>query len=336
MQTTKPILLASITTSLVVFFGILWQYRTPEFITDNSFSRIWADSTPKLVNQIKVSPGSQMLGFRNHSLWIDDGSGRGVLVLDKFISDSIRMNSTPEPLDSQTAMLISDEVTTIADFQSGIVKNYDTLNETEGRLEVGRSFTNISVLSPRLAVVKVIRSLKNELELVREDSVERHSEILTPQQDSIFSTEGQLHYSHQTGIVVYVYTYRNEFICMDTSLNVIGRYHTIDSNSIAKIDVVRLEDRITLATPPLVVNRVTAVYGSRLFVCSSIPGRNDELTKFTTSDVVDVYDIETGKYIHSFHLKRPSKKKLKSLHANNGMIYCLSAQYCSAYVISTH
>jgi hypothetical protein len=129
-------------------------------------------------------------------------------------------------------------------------------------------------------------------------------EILQKQIDGIFCEEGKLHYEKSKNRLVYVYSYRNEFIVMDTTLDKINRHHTIDTFSRAKLNVAKVASKnyTTLASPQAFVNLLTAVSGDFLFVLSPLLSQNEDKIRFQQASVLDIYDITSGRYLYSFYL----------------------------------
>ncbi|HEU4554277.1 MAG TPA: hypothetical protein VFS25_15635 [Chitinophaga sp.] len=88
---------------------------------------------------------------------------------------------------------------------------------------------------------------RNILAKIKTDTpyVKLGKDILTRQVDGIFCTDGTLDYDKQTGKLVYVYHYRNEFVTLDTNLHVIYTGHTLDTNTRAKIRVANMSTGIS-------------------------------------------------------------------------------------------
>lgn len=79
--------------------------------------------------------------------------------------------------------------------------------------------------------------------------------ILKKQVDGIFCTDGTLDYDKQTGKLVYLYHYRNEFITLDSNLQVIYTAHTLDTNTTARIQVANMSTGTSkFSAPPNYVN----------------------------------------------------------------------------------
>lgn len=129
-------------------------------------------------------------------------------------------------------------------------------------------------------------------------------EILEKQIDGIFCVDGNLLYDREINRLVYVYAYRNEYMVLDTSLSQINRFHTIDSFRRAPIKVAEVSSKNyrTLARPPVRINAKSCVSSNLLFVQSPLLAKNEDKLEFQKGCTIDVYNVEQGKYLYSFHL----------------------------------
>lgn len=159
--------------------------------------------------------------------------------------------------------------------------------------------------------------------------------ILEKQVDGIFCTEGLLHYSKELDYLVYLYRYRNQFICMDTSFNVIYRGNTIDSISVAQIEVaeIKSDNSKTLAKSPLVVNKQSRVSGNWLFVNSNLLAKNDHPKTFEESSIIDVYDLKDGIYKFSFKLYHYQGGKMGDFKVIGNRLVVLHDHFMRVYRI---
>jgi hypothetical protein len=137
--------------------------------------------------------------------------------------------------------------------------------------------------------------------------------LLKKQVDGIFCVDGIMQFDKALNRLVYVYRYRNQYLVLDSSLNLIRRGNTIDTTSVAKIKIgaIEAEGATTMAAPPLVVNGRSSVYGNWLFVNSKLLARNEHPDALNRASVIDVYDITEAKYRFSFYVFRYEKENLK-------------------------
>ncbi|SEM22257.1 hypothetical protein SAMN05216436_102278 [bacterium A37T11] len=148
---------------------------------------------------------------------------------------------------------------------------------------------------------------KNMLgKFVLPDRVYFVSGLLRGQQDDFFTTLGSLLVDPMHNKVVYVYLYRNEFMVLDTGLNLQYRARTIDTISQAKIKTAVLDkNTLTLASPPLMVNEQGVLQWPYLYIHSCILAANEDPDVFDRHRVIDVYDLnDRGRYCFSFYLNK--------------------------------
>lgn len=155
---------------------------------------------------------------------------------------------------------------------------------------------------------------------------------LVKQVDGIFCTDGSVAYHSPKSLLFYMYYYRNEFICADTSLNIIYKANTIDTISraqisIAKVDLPTGERLTTFSAPPRQVNSKISVWDNSIYIVSPKMADNEDQAIFNRSTVMDVYAIENGKYKYSFYVPDLNKKKLKDFRVINGLLIGLYGNF---------
>jgi hypothetical protein len=157
----------------------------------------------------------------------------------------------------------------------------------------------------------------NELATLRPDTpyFEFKPDILEKQIDGIFCEEGILNFDKELSKLVYVYSYRNEYIVMDTSLNVLQRHHTIDTFSRAPLNVatVKSKNYTTLASPAPLINMQACVSGKYLFVQSPLLSKSEDKIRFQKSTIIDVYDFTEGTYRFSFYMNNVNGRSPSSI-----------------------
>lgn len=157
--------------------------------------------------------------------------------------------------------------------------------------------------------------------------------VLENQLDGLFSNDGMLSYNPTRALLVYVYFYRNQYICMDTNLNVLYRGKSIDSNSTAKLKVSYSQSghSSALSGPPVPVNRNSCLYGNSLYIISALKADNEPAGQFNRNDVVDKYDLRTGKYEYSSYIPRYQGQKIKSFRIYDNRLIAVSDHYLLVY-----
>ena len=160
--------------------------------------------------------------------------------------------------------------------------------------------------------------------------------ILVKQLDGVFCTEGSLNYSKKAGLLIYTYMFRNQFIVMDSSLNILYYGKTIDTNSIVKIRVTSLEyGKVSqISAPPLLVNQKSAMNQHYLFVQSALKANNEPDSIFSAFWVFDIYDLKNGIYKFSFYLSKQKTRHLTSIAVYNNRLYTIQDQYLYSFSIN--
>jgi len=181
--------------------------------------------------------------------------------------------------------------------------------------------------------IKSISSLTDEQVLgrVKADSpyVKFAPGILQKQIDGKFCTDGMLHYDRATGKLIYLYYYRNQYMVMDTSMNVLYRGNTIDTISHAQISgaTISSERSYTMGTPPVTVNETSCVSNGLLFVKSPLLSKNEGEEAFKWQSAVDVYDLKDGTYKFSFYIPKFKGKSFRDFKVVENRLVVLYDQH---------
>lgn len=198
-------------------------------------------------------------------------------------------------------------------------------------------FNECAVLGHSSLALRSLRSSTGEYELGKLLNDPTHFQfkpnLLEKQVDGKFCVDGMLHYNEELNRLVYLYYYRNQYIVMDTLLNLEYRGNTIDTIRTAKFKVGRIESEnaVTMTTRPYMVNKMSTVYGNWLFVNSNSMAKNESETKYNRSSVIDVYDLRTGEYLLSFYLLDYKDTKVRNFRIIEDAIIVLHDHYIIKY-----
>ena len=201
-------------------------------------------------------------------------------------------------------------------------------------------FTQCLPLSDSSYALRSVRVSSNGYELAKmnpeKDSLRFASGALQKQGDGFFSVDGSFLYDKGLNRLLYVYYYRNQFICLDTALNVLYRANTIDTFSTANMQVTRLQrtNAVVLSSPPHVINRKSAAWKNYLFVHSGVSAQNENKKVFDRSSVIDVYTIKDHLYRFSFYLPAYGGQKLQDFMVDEGRVVALYCQFLFSYQIN--
>jgi hypothetical protein len=202
----------------------------------------------------------------------------------------------------------------------------------------GKFYFNLATaLSPVSEIYRAVDDRQHLNILVKKlhDSVTRGDSILEKQVDGIFCTDGTLHAQADSNRLVYVYHYRNQFICMDTNMRVLFRGRTIDTNTRVKFTVGHIPSQkaFTMSSPPLFVNKESCISGNFLFIRSGLHADNEELTIFQKTSPIDVYSLINGSYLCSFYLPDYHHNKIRDFRICGNTLVALYDHYIYTYTL---
>jgi len=192
-------------------------------------------------------------------------------------------------------------------------------------------------LSPATSVYRMIDQHQQHIFIKQNnDSLKIVDNILEGQVDGIFSSEGSMHAQPTADRLVYIYSYRNQFIVMDTNLHVLYKAKTIDTISHVKFNVrfIPSEKKLTLSSPPAFVNKESCVSGNYLFIHSGLRADNDESSIYDVGSPIDVYSLINGKYLCSFFLPDYGRSKIRDFRVFGNTLVALYDHYAYTYQLN--
>jgi hypothetical protein len=212
------------------------------------------------------------------------------------------------------------------------------LNDSLLRRTQGKFYFNLATpLSPVSAIFRVVDQHRQNI-LVKQlnDSITHADNILEKQVDGIFCTEGSLHAQPKANRLVYVYSYRNQFIVMDTNMQVRYKGRTIDTVSHVKFSVnfIPSEKSLTLSSPPTFVNKESCVSGNYVFIHSGLRADNDESSIYDIGSPIDVYSLVDGHYLLSFFLPDYQHHKIRDFRVFGNTLIALYDHYAYTYKLN--
>jgi hypothetical protein len=160
-------------------------------------------------------------------------------------------------------------------------------------------------------------------------------DILTKQVDGIFCTDGVLLYNVHREKLIYIYFYRNNFISLDTGVNVEYTAHTIDTVTRAnfKVSEISSESTFTPSSPPTRVNKAGFAFRDWIFIHSALRSDNETEAVFQTNSVIDVYASGDGRYCFSFYLPDVKGHKLKHFAVTDDQVLAIHDHFLVAYPV---
>jgi hypothetical protein len=187
-------------------------------------------------------------------------------------------------------------------------------------------------------VLRVVQAGQNKLVTYRTDSAgfKMPTNLLEKQVDGIFCTDGNLVKVPNSNKIIYVYYYRNQFICTDDNLNLLYKGKTIDTVSHAhiKVDYIKSSNETTISSPPLYVNKQSTANEKYLFIHSALIADNEVAESLGKVSVIDVYAVKDGKYQFSFYLPDFRGNKIRDFKVYGQSLYALYDHYLYKYQLN--
>lgn len=188
-----------------------------------------------------------------------------------------------------------------------IISTYPKYQEDQHKLG-NLKFDLVMMISPKSIVVRYFdfeaRQKKLQKIVLDQTITKGISFIPGNLNKNSFSNDGFLIYDKRTARLFYTCYYRNEFLCLDTNLNLIYRAKTIDTVKNGNITTASIKIRNgvenMIAAPPLIVNKRGFTDGRYLYINSALASDEETKAEFKQYAVIDAYSLDDGKYAFSF------------------------------------
>ena len=169
------------------------------------------------------------------------------------------------------------------------------------------------------------------------EPIAKNKNILQKQIDGILSVDGRLLYNNELKLFYYIYFYRNEIICFDSSLNIKYRSFTIDSTTYAKVQFrhVAAGNYTSLSVPPPFVNKTACVKGNFIYISATMRSRNEKEDAGKTNSTIDVYDAKSGRYQSSFYLPDYQEHKVSDMGIYDDQLLVIQGTFLSLFSLSS-
>lgn len=160
--------------------------------------------------------------------------------------------------------------------------------------------------------------------------------VLEKQVDGMFCTDGFFLHNQAYDQVLYVYYYRNQYVGLNSGLDVVYQGNTIDTVSHAKVRVgtIASENKNTLTKRPDIVNKRGAVYGDKLYIGSGLIADNESIDEFQTNSIVDVYSLKDQSYQFSFYIPAFRNKKTREFKVYDDKLVAIYSNYLVTYELN--
>ncbi len=281
--------------------------------------------------------GNYFAGTNNSYCYIASWSKRSILIGVKIKSkeiNPIKINGFDSvKFDLGASLLTDSSILYLLDGNKPVIMTGDaTTGQLLQRHEVPY-FTAAVPLSANSYVLKVVeKGPRNAIVKVSDGKVSKPF-LLEQQGDGIFSTDGMLIKSARSARIFYISYYRNQFLCLDTNLNLLYKGKTIDTVSQAhiKVSMVKSQNELTLSSPPLFVNLKSACNDKYLFIQSGLRADNEVDAVMEKASVIDVYRIVDGQYVFSFYIGDFDNEKMRDFRVVGNTLVAMFDDYLYKY-----
>ncbi len=313
----------------------------------NGFNRIYSDNPLKIRDTLAIKYSNYYIsGMSEHYIFLGNYSAPfHTVMLSKNLRDTVHINIPISLKDSIKSsgfkvQIDSPRIAIIEGKTPHYVSNaIPTGQNTKINLN-RKKFDAFKVLSDNSLLIRFFKLQERVLQKITFTPNYKESKIfkLQKNKDSNFELDGFLSYNKTTAQIFYTYFYSNNFICLDTNLNLLYAAHTIDTNTTAKIKVSEItyekSKEVLMSAPPLIVNKRSCANGKWFYLNSGLASDQENIKDLQRYSPIDVYRTIDGKYSHSLKIPNYLNEGLSNFAVSGKLLVALYKHHIITYQIN--
>ncbi|TKC62202.1 hypothetical protein FBD94_08245 [Pedobacter hiemivivus] len=335
----KKNLLYILAVIIVSFTIILSIHGFNQNNENNGFTRIIKEQHIKFTKAYQLPPTvfyfAGISPTELHLKNLNDPSGLYLIdfALSKLKWRNLKLSTGLKAAPKQVTISVRDTTIAVTDDLSG---NLTLISKITGK---GRKFkgpeiwiNQTSLISGSSLIGKnlLIKGEQPQRQLVKINYLKgkvKSTYQIEKQTDGFFCTDGYLQFDQMHSKLFYMYFYRGEFLCLDTNMKLLYKSKTIDTVTTAVVKAAKVTknkvNTFTQSTPPNAVNRVYTLCKNELYIASLLKADNEQTSNFKENQIIDVYNMDSGKYQYSFYLPKYNGVKLRDFRISGNLIFAI-------------
>lgn len=316
-------ILLLITVSTIPLFYIFYRADLPNR-TDNGFTRHFL-ANPNVIADMQLGDEAQgIIGERQEEILFSTSRADQLIAIS---SATWAVRSIPTTSSNVVQQALSDINTFtmrvggnnlyLYDYGQTTIYALDAVtSQLESTIHIGFFCSVVAPLRPEAAIIRGYHATRSSLlfgKITAAGDTLWENNISLTSLDGGLSTDGQLLYDRQSGLLSYVHYYNNHVTVFDTLLHVRHKFTTLDT--------VAPKLRLDPTKPRLITNKTACMHERTLYVCSNLRADNETYQTYMKNIPVDRYDVLTGNYLGSFYLPVDDGKLIRDMRVINGRLY---------------
>src|SRR5690606_31583729 len=156
--------------------------------------------------------------------------------------------------------------------------------------------------------------------------------LIEKQMDGVFDVDGKMIVSQSGATTGYVYYYRNQYLVMDSNLQLILKEHTIDTVSIAQLQLAtNKNNQIKMSAPPLQINKSAALTDDLVLIQSDRLGKYERKEMLKQAAIIDIYNWQQKTYEFSLYFYNVNGESIREFNLYDGYMVGLAGTWLSVY-----
>lgn len=332
----KIIVLSSITFLCILFVYTLHSICLEQNIKIGNFDRNFNEKEFKKIDEINLPFDiDNIAGFHKSSIFFSSNKLHEILKYDLIKREVVSKKIVHKNHNSNIVgnIMYSFDPNKRKMYKYN-VDNLNMLNETNLNVGFDRALAlDENTILLRSATKKYTKNIFSKFDIKYNKNIK-----LKIQLDDSLEIDGGLKtdgfFSYKDSIIIYTQYKKGSFYKINQKLNQINHYKTIDNiQTVEGVSLTR-DSSFYFIKPVLNTNLLCSINKNKVYIISFVKGNSDKLNQFTKYRMVDVYDLNFGRYIESFYLPNEGISKAKDFYVLNDKIYLLFNNKINIYELN--
>lgn len=330
------IILCSITFSCIVLIYTLHKICLEQNLKIGNFERNFSEKKLNKIDEINLSfDAENFAGFSENSIFFSSNKLTEISKYDlktkKIISKRINHKNHNSNIINNVLFSFDPNIRKMYRYN---IDKLDILNETNLNVGFDRALAiDENTILLRSATERYTKNIFSKFNVKTKENkklkIQLNDSLVV---DGGLETDGFFSFNDST--IIFTQYKKGSFYKINKNLDKITHFTTIDN--IQKVEGVSLtpDSSFYFIKPVLNSNLLTSINKNKVYIISFVKGKSDKLNQFTKYRMVDVYDLNSKKYLESFYLPNEDISKAKDFYILNEKIYLLFNNKVNIYEIN--
>lgn len=323
-----------------IFFSVVLLMTILNFVTKkpntekNGFNRMAFKTPVTKLNEIHFDQRiTDIAGITEKNIYITPNDPSKIIITDRNLKSEKQIDlniHSSDQLKSNFKIIVHPPDLYILAANVPAIIHYNLDTKKEITYKINRAYSRCILVTPSMAIIRGFDSSFQDENLRKANlltgTYTNEKNITEKTEGGGFSTDGMLNYDTLTNKVIYTHFYSNKILYLDTNLNLLYKGKAVDTFSAYQAKARGIKSvkgtAFGFAAPPKLLSLYSYTDKGKLFIYSKVKADNETSEAYQNNTIIDIYDINTGKYSGSLYIpvEQAGKRMYKFKVANDLLI----------------